>query len=60
MAVTEEERQVWAAAKLALETTDCQPKNVYTAREALERAREALQLINDHFENKDNIIPPCR
>lgn len=57
MSVTEEERRVWAEIRMALSTTDCVPKNVYTAREALERARAALQKADDYFENKDNLIP---
>lgn len=51
--ITEYERQIWAKIRSALETTDCKPKNVHTAREALERTREALEAAAEYFRKKD-------
>ena len=51
--ITPEEQKVWAAAQMALETTDHIPKNIYTAKEALVRTREALQVVVNYFKKRD-------
>lgn len=48
------EQIVLAKASMALETTECIPKTVYTAREALVRTRKALQAVVDYFETENN------
>jgi hypothetical protein len=54
--VNEQERKIWAKARSALETTDCPPKNVHTAKEALERTRKALRDVVRYFQEKDSDI----
>ena len=46
IAEPDEPRRVWALVRSALNTTDCKPKNVHTAREALDRVRDVLCVVN--------------